>query len=83
MNIKIKYPHNKGETRIENNVTIKEVLIKEDLLNPDKEKISIGFINEISSGLIEFSPEEFHKLMRSGKNKVNLVKGFKILKDEK
>lgn len=81
MNIKIKYPHIKGETRIENSAEIKEVFIKEDLFDPKNEKISIGFTNEVSSGLIEFSSTEFDRLIKSAKSKVKLVKGFKILRD--
>ena len=43
MHIKIKYPHKNGESRVENWVDIKEVLFHEDLLNPDNERIAIGF----------------------------------------
>ncbi|MEM0465921.1 MAG: hypothetical protein QXW97_04455 [Candidatus Pacearchaeota archaeon] len=80
MNIKIKYLHKNGETRIENQTEIKEVLFHEDLFNPKNEKIAIGFRNDASSGLIEFTPEEFDKLFHSVKSKLKFVKGFKILK---
>ncbi len=81
MHIKIKYPHQKGEIRIENEVEIKEVMIREHLLDQGKKRISIGFMNDYSSGLIEFSPIEFDKLMKSAKNRVNLIKDMKVIRE--
>lgn len=80
MNIKIKYLHAKGITRIENSVDIKEVMVNEDLVHPENEKISIGFVNEYSSGLIEFSSGEFDKLVKSAHGRTKLIKGMKVIR---
>ena len=80
MEVKIKYLNEKGSVRIENDVEIKEVLVRENLISPEKKKIAIGFTNEYSSGLIEFSPSEFDRLIRSAKDRVHLVKNMKIIK---
>ncbi len=83
MNIKIKYPHSKGHIRVENNVEIKEVFVKEDMLNPKGEKISIGFRNKESSGLLEFDREEIDRLMESLRERTHLIKDMKIIRDDK
>ncbi len=80
LELKIKYLNEKGSVRIENDVEIKEVLVRENLVDPEKKKISIGFTNDYSSGLIEFSPAEFDRLMKSAKDKVHLIKGMKVIK---
>lgn len=80
MNLKLKYPSESGIIRLENSVYIKEVMVQEDFLHPGKERISIGFMNKNSSGLIEFNFEEFDRLMKSAKDKINLVKKVKIFK---
>ncbi len=80
MHLKIKYPNNKGEIRIENEVEIREVMVREHILDPQKKRISIGFTNDYSSGLVEFSLAEFDKLMRSAKDKVHLIKGMKVIR---
>lgn len=80
MEIKIKYLNEKGAVRIENSVDIREVLIREHLLDKGKKKISVGFTNDYSSGLLEFSPEEFDRLMKSAKDKVHLIKGMRVIK---
>lgn len=80
MEIKLKYLNENGAVRIENNVEIKEVLVREHLLDKEKKKISIGFTNDYSSGLLEFSPEEFDKLIKSARDKVHLIRGMKVIK---
>jgi len=80
MHIKIKYPNEKGEVRVENQVDIKEVMIRENILEKEKKRISIGFTNDYSSGLIEFSPEEFDRLVKSAKDRVYLIKDMKVIR---
>ena len=82
MNIKIKYLHSKGHVRVENNVEIKEVFVKEKMTDPDAERISIGFRNKDSSGLLEFTHDEIDRLMRTLKDRTGLIKDFKIIRDE-
>ena len=80
MNIKIKFPHDHGITRVENDVNIEEVFIKQDILNSKNDKVSIGFVNPTSSGIIEFDKEEFNTLMKTIEDKLDLVKGKKVLR---
>ena len=81
MNIKIKFPHDHGITRVENDVDIEEVFIKQDILNSKNDKIAIGFVNATSSGIIELKKEEFNKLMSTIEDKLDLVKEKKVFKE--
>src|SRR3989344_41735 len=83
MKIKIKYPHSKGHLRMENEVYIQEVFIKENILSTKGESIALGFNNKNSSGLIEMTSEEFDKLVKTVRNKIHLVKGVKVFKEFK
>ena len=56
---------------------IDNIIIKEDLINPDKEKVLLFFRSEDSSGVIEFSKPEIESLNRSLGGRINLVNGFK------
>ena len=64
-------------------VKIREVFVHEDFLNPDNETIAVGFSNKDSSGLIEFTSNEFDVLFKSVKDRIHLIKGIKIFKDDK
>jgi len=77
MRIKTRYINSGGFTRLENFVEIKEVMINEDFLHPEHESIAIGFKNKDSSGIIEFTVEEFEKLANTVRKKMHLLKGFK------
>ncbi|MBW2976801.1 hypothetical protein KY347_05130 [Candidatus Woesearchaeota archaeon] len=77
MRIKVRYVNAGGFTRMENSVNIKEVMINEDFLHPENESIAVGFRNKDSSGIIEFTVEEFEKMANSVKRKTHLIKGFK------
>ena len=75
---------NKGRVvRLETSGEIKEVLINEDILKPNNESVSICFRGKNSSGIIDFSPNEIESLFKSVKNRIHLIKGFKILTDKK
>lgn len=77
MRIKTRYINSGGFVRLENFVAVKEVMINEDFLHPDNESIAIGFKNKDSSGIIEFTVEEFEKMASTVKKKMHLIKGFK------
>lgn len=72
MDIKIKYLNENGSVRIENKVDVREVIVREHLTNSSRKKISIGFTNDYSSGLIEFEPGEFDNLIRELRERKNL-----------
>lgn len=79
MDIKLKKQNQDGLIRVESRGEIKEVLINEDFMHPGNETISICFMGKNSSGIIDFSPDEFEKLYKSVKNRIHLIKGFKRL----
>lgn len=79
MDIKIRKQNQDGLIKVETRGDIKEVLINEDFLNPKNETISICFRGKNSSGIVDFSPDEFEKLYNSIKNRLHLIRGFKRL----
>jgi hypothetical protein len=82
MRIKMRYINAGGFVRMENFTNIKEVMINEDFLHPENESIALGFRNKDSSGIIEFTTEEFEKIVDRVRKKVHLIKGVKIFGDE-
>jgi hypothetical protein len=77
MDIKIKVEHKDGILRCESKGEIKEILFKEDLVNPSKEKISLCFRGIYSSGIVDLTPDEAENLIKILKQKIHLVKGSK------
>ncbi len=80
MQIKIKSLDKKNFYRMENKTEIMEVMINEDLIDPKKESIAIGFANDGSSGIIEFSVPEFEKMANSVRDKLHLIKSYGKMK---
>ena len=80
MQIKIKKQNKDGVVRLESSGEIKEVIINEDFLEPDKESVSVCFRGKDSSGILDLSPDELTRLYNSVKNRLHLIKGFKIIK---
>ena len=80
MQIKIKKVNKDCLVRLESGGEIKEVLINEDLLNPNNESISICFRGKNSSGIIDFSPKELEILYQKTRNRIHLIKGAKIFR---
>lgn len=80
MNVKLKKQSNGKFFRIEGCGEIKEVLVKENLFKPTKEKIQLFFKGKIDSGIIEFSTEELEDLYNQVKKETHLIKDFKIIK---
>ena len=78
MRIKLRYINSGGYAKIENFVDIKEIMINEDFLHPEHESIALGFKNRDSSGIIEFTPNEFDKIADSINKKKHLIKGLKV-----
>ena len=78
MQIKLRIKNKDGIVRVENSTQIKEIMINEDLLHPTQETIAIGFRNQDSSGIIEFSVDEFEAFYKAVKNKIHLIKSSAI-----
>jgi len=81
MIIKTKYKTGRGPRRVKNQVHIEEIIINENMMNPKDEKFEIAFRNNSTSGLIEFRPDEMDRLVKTIKDKTNLIKGVKIIRD--
>lgn len=83
MIIKLKKRHSRGIIRVEGSGEIKEVAVKEDLLNPDKEMVHLFFRGSHSSGVVELTSHEVDMLVKRVHPKTNLSKNVKVLKFEK
>jgi len=81
MIIKTKYKTRNGPRKVKNHVHIEEIIINENMINPKNEKFEIGFKNNSTSGLIEFRPDEIDRLIRTVRDKTNLIKSVKIIGD--
>lgn len=77
MEIKIKKQNSDGHIRLETSGEIKEIIINEDILNPNKESISLCFMGKNSSGIIDLTPMEAEKLINSVRKRLHLIKGIK------
>jgi hypothetical protein len=64
--------------RIEGKTKIDDVIIKEDLLNPEKARIFVYFKGKNESGILAFEREELDKLTKA--IKPGLPKGIKTWK---
>lgn len=80
MELKVLKSNKDGSVRLETSGSVKEVIINEDMLHPDKESISVCFKGNNSSGIIDFTPKEFEKIYASVKNRMHLIKGIKVIK---
>lgn len=67
--------------RMETSGEVKEVIIKEEFLDPNEEAIAICFMGKDSSGIIEFKTDEFEDIYNSIKKRIHLIKGFKKIFD--
>jgi hypothetical protein len=79
MQLKIRKSNSDGIVRLESGGEVKEILINEDILHPDKESISICFVGKNSSGIVDISPAEYLMLFDSVRDRMHLIKGFKRL----
>ena len=81
MKIKIKKMNRDGVARLETSGEVREVVIKEEFLNPEDETIAICFMGKDSSGIIEIKTQEFDSIYNSIKKRLHLIKGFKKIID--
>lgn len=82
MNIKVKKQNPDGIVRLETSGQVKEVLLKEDFLKPEKASVHICFRGKNSSGIVELSPGEVKNLCHDIMPKLNILKGVKVMKLE-
>ncbi len=80
MEIKIRKQNQDGIVRLESSGQVREVLINEDIIHPNRESISVCYMGKNSSGIIDFTPEEIEHLYAVVKKRVHLIKGLKKFK---
>jgi len=83
MKLKISTNTSKGIKRSEGDFEINDILIKENIFEPEKEMISLEITTQRSNGILEFTKQEFEKLMKSMKGKTKLIKKYKRIKKSK
>ena len=81
MLIRAKKTNEDGVVRLETRGEVRDVLIKEDFLHPEKECISICYRGRNSSGIVDITQEELETIYESVKKRMKLVKGIKKIPD--
>jgi len=82
MQIMVKKKNPDGLVRLETWGEIRDILINEDFLHPDKESVSVCFRGKSSSGIVDFSPKEIEHIYSISRKRTGLIKGVKILSDK-
>lgn len=80
---KVRKQNSDGIVRLETSGSVKEVLINEDFLHPDKESISLCFAGKHSSGIIDLSPRELKIIMDAVRQREHLMKGIKVIREKR
>jgi hypothetical protein len=83
MNVKTKKISSGRVVRIEGSGEIKEIILKEDFLNPKEASIHVCFKGLNSSGIVELNPQELEKIYKDTKPKLDIFKSAKVLKFKK
>lgn len=66
------------ERRLEAVGAIQEILIREDIMHPDREIISLCFRGPSGSGIIDLKTDEFERI--AGSIKTRLIKDVTIIR---
>lgn len=75
MRIRLKLKEDDGDVkRINSSNAVDNVILEEDLMNPEKESVAIFFRGRNSSGIINFRKEEIEGLMSSMKPYLGMIK---------
>ncbi len=78
MQVRLKRRGAWGAQRINSLAKIDNVIIKENLMAPEKENVAIFFRGRDSSGIINFSREEANSFIDSVRNRLELVKRMDV-----
>ena len=78
---KIRKINKDGHVRLETSGEIKEVLVHENILSPDREHIDICFRGKDSSGIIQLTTKEFDSIVADTKRRTHLIKGMKVFRE--
>lgn len=82
MRIRTKKQNADGIVRLETSGELKEIIIKEDLLNPSWANVHICFRGKDSSGIVEMTPKEIEALYRQI-HKNDFSKNIQVMKFRK
>lgn len=80
MEIKLKKRGIIRDHRLEGQAGIDDLIVKEDLINPEKEKVMIYFKGSQASGILTFTKNEIEKLSSTFRAKTDFIKGIKKIK---
>jgi len=69
--------------RTQSSGQLKEIIIKEDILNIENPSVSLCFRGMDSSGIIDLSKKELDMIFKELDEKKKLLKGVKLLKFKK
>ena len=83
MQIKSKKHNADGLVRLETSGQLKEIIINEDFLNPDKASVALCFKGKDSSGIVHLSLNEVKFLAREIEPKISNMEKVKVLKFDK
>ncbi|HII16495.1 TPA: hypothetical protein HA361_01150 [Candidatus Woesearchaeota archaeon] len=78
MQVRVKKTNKDGMVRLESGGDIREILIHEDIMHPEKESVNLCFRGKHSSGIVSLSPEEIERLSEAVKGKTGLVKTVEV-----
>jgi len=71
-----------GYNKEEHKINLDSVILKEDLLNPENERIHLFFKGDDSSGIILMNMGEVEKISTYFKARNDIMNGSKILKSD-
>ena len=84
MIIKTKKQDSKGIIRLETYGGLREVIVKEDIFNPDNNLVEVCFRSESSSGIVELSADEVEMINAEiQKSRKQISKNVKVMKFKK
>ncbi|MEK6850385.1 MAG: hypothetical protein AABX85_02320 [Nanoarchaeota archaeon] len=83
MQIKTKKHNADGNVRLETSGQLKEIVINEDFLSPEKASVALCFKGKNSSGIVHLSLNEVKFLAREIEPKLSMMEKVKVLKFEK
>ncbi len=83
MNAKVKKKNKDGLVRLETSGEIKDIVIKEDFVKPEKTIVSLCFRGKDSSGIIELSQKEIEGIYKDVQPQLDALRNVKLMKFRK
>jgi|TARA_B100001971_G_scaffold204083_1_gene219849 hypothetical protein len=83
MKVRTKKQSAEGVVRLEASEEIKEIITKEDFMNPKEVVFEVCFCGEDSAGVVELTNEEVKTLHKEVSSKKKLLGKIKVMKFKK